>query len=44
MEGQQYATRAIGLLGHGLENMELMIHASVCLVFVKILKEGLMKV
>ena len=44
MEGQEYVTRAIGLLGHDLENMELMIHAGVCSMFVKILKEGLMKV
>ncbi|KAI4327736.1 hypothetical protein L6164_020161 [Bauhinia variegata] len=44
MEGQENAARAIGLLGRDQESVELMIHASVCSVFAKILKEGPMKV
>lgn len=44
MEGQENAARAIGLLGRDPESVEHMIHAGVCSVFVKILKEGPMKV
>ncbi|CAK7334265.1 unnamed protein product [Dovyalis caffra] len=44
MEGQENAARAIGLLGRDRESVEHMIHAGVCLVFTKILKEGPMKV
>ncbi|CAM8986672.1 hypothetical protein QQ045_006826 [Rhodiola kirilowii] len=43
-EGQENAARAIGLLGRDPENVEHMIHAGVCSVFAKILKEGPMKV
>ncbi|KAI3428940.1 uncharacterized protein J3R85_008964 [Psidium guajava] len=43
-EGQENAARAIGLLGHDPESVEYMIHAGVCQVFAKILKEGPMKV
>ncbi|KAG5062183.1 hypothetical protein GLYMA_02G047700v4 [Glycine max] len=43
-EGQENAARAIGLLGRDLESVELMIHAGVCSVFAKVLKEGPMKV
>lgn len=43
-EGQENAARAIGLLGRDPESVELMIHAGVCSVFAKVLKEGPMKV
>ncbi|KAI5684072.1 hypothetical protein M9H77_05300 [Catharanthus roseus] len=43
-EGQENAARAIGLLGRDAESVEHMIHAGVCSVFAKILKEGAMKV
>ncbi|CAN0918727.1 hypothetical protein LINGRAHAP2_LOCUS31035 [Linum grandiflorum] len=43
-EGQENAARAIGLLGRDPESVEHMIHAGVCSVFSKILKEGPMKV
>lgn len=43
-EGQENAASAIGLLGRDPESVEHMIHAGVCSVFVKILKEGPMKV
>ncbi|KAB2057718.1 hypothetical protein ERO13_A11G174750v2 [Gossypium hirsutum] len=44
MEGQENAAKAIGLLGRDPESVEHMIHAGVCTVFAKILKEGPMKV
>ncbi|KAI3451440.1 hypothetical protein Pfo_008105 [Paulownia fortunei] len=44
LEGQENAARAIGLLGKDPESVEHMIHAGVCSVFAKILKEGPMKV
>ncbi|KAE8685419.1 chaperone protein dnaJ 11 [Hibiscus syriacus] len=44
IEGQENAARAIGLLGRDPESVEHLIHAGVCTVFVKILKEGPMKV
>lgn len=44
VEGQENAARAIGLLGKDPESVEHMIHAGVCSVFAKILKEGPMKV
>ncbi|KAA8531977.1 hypothetical protein F0562_006881 [Nyssa sinensis] len=44
LEGQENAARAIGLLGRDPECVEHMIHAGVCSVFAKILKEGPMKV
>ncbi|KAL0288123.1 UNVERIFIED_CONTAM: hypothetical protein Scaly_2741500 [Sesamum calycinum] len=44
LEGQENAARAIGLLGRDPESVEHMIHAGVCSVFAKILKEGPMKV
>jgi hypothetical protein len=44
IDGQENAARAIGLLGRDPESVEHMIHAGVCLVFAKILKEGPMKV
>lgn len=44
IDGQENAARAIGLLGRDPENVEYMIHAGVCSVFGKILKEGPMKV
>ncbi|KAK8717612.1 hypothetical protein V6N13_044873 [Hibiscus sabdariffa] len=44
MEGQENAARAIGLLGRDPESVEQLIHAGVCTVFAKILKEGPMKV
>ncbi|KAL3844985.1 hypothetical protein ACJIZ3_002388 [Penstemon smallii] len=44
IDGQENAARAIGLLGKDPESVEHMIHAGVCSVFVKILKEGPMKV
>eukprot|EP00268_Persea_americana_P032669 TRINITY_DN32204_c0_g1_i1.p1 TRINITY_DN32204_c0_g1~~TRINITY_DN32204_c0_g1_i1.p1 ORF type:complete len:656 (-),score=119.90 TRINITY_DN32204_c0_g1_i1:183-2150(-) len=43
-EGQENAARAIGLLARDPESVEQMIHAGVCTVFAKILKEGSMKV
>lgn len=43
-EGQENAAKAIGLLGRDPESVEHMIHAGVCLVFAKILKDGPMKV
>ncbi|XP_050128485.1 uncharacterized protein LOC126605168 [Malus sylvestris] len=43
-EGQEYAAEALGLLGRDPESVEHMIHAGVCSVFAKILKEGPMKV
>ncbi|XP_027919500.1 uncharacterized protein LOC114178026 [Vigna unguiculata] len=43
-EGQENAARAIGLLGRDPESVEIMIHAGVCSVFAKVLKEGPMKV
>lgn len=44
LEAQENAARAIGLLGRDQESIEHMIHAGVCSVFGKILKEGPMKV
>ncbi|KAL6993438.1 hypothetical protein U1Q18_011556 [Sarracenia purpurea var. burkii] len=44
LEGQEYAARAIGFLGRDHESVEHMIHAGVCLVFAKMLKEGPMRV
>ncbi|XP_015067810.1 uncharacterized protein LOC107012469 [Solanum pennellii] len=44
MEGQENAAKAIGLLGRDPESVEHMLHAGVCSVFAKILKEGPMKV
>ncbi|XP_049365380.1 uncharacterized protein LOC125830216 [Solanum verrucosum] len=44
LEGQENAAKAIGLLGRDPESVEHMVHAGVCSVFAKILKEGLMKV
>lgn len=44
VEGQENAARAIGLLGRDRESVEQMIHAGVCQVFAKILKDGPMKV
>ncbi|CAI0461652.1 unnamed protein product [Linum tenue] len=44
LEGQENAARAIGLLGRDPESVEHMIHAGVCSVFAKILKEAPMKV
>lgn len=44
VEGQENAARAIGLLGRDRESVEQMIHAGVCQVFSKILKDGPMKV
>ncbi|XP_057543789.1 uncharacterized protein LOC130823174 isoform X2 [Amaranthus tricolor] len=44
VEGQENAAHAIGLLGHDPESVEQMIHAGVCSVFAKILKDGPMKV
>ncbi|OWM68195.1 uncharacterized protein LOC116211470 [Punica granatum] len=43
-EGQENAVRAIGILGRDPESVEHMLHAGVCGVFQKILKEGAMKV
>ncbi|GKB18765.1 armadillo-type fold protein [Tanacetum coccineum] len=43
-EGQENAANAIGLLGRDPESVEHMVHAGVCSVFVKVLKEGPMKV
>lgn len=44
LEGQENAARAIGLLGRDHESVEYMIHAGVCSVFAKILKDAPMKV
>ncbi|KAE8668903.1 chaperone protein dnaJ 11 [Hibiscus syriacus] len=44
IEGQENAAKAIGLLGKDPESVEHMIHAGVCTVFAKTLKEGPMKV
>ncbi|XP_057449269.1 uncharacterized protein LOC130740624 [Lotus japonicus] len=44
MEGQENAARVIGLLGRDPESVEVMIHAGVCSVFAKVLKEAPMKV
>ncbi|EXC35349.1 Vacuolar protein 8 [Morus notabilis] len=44
LEGQEQAARAIGLLGRDPESIEHMIHAGVCSVFAKSLKDGPMKV
>ncbi|KAF5961884.1 hypothetical protein HYC85_003093 [Camellia sinensis] len=44
LEGQENAARAIGLLGRDPESVQHMIIAGACNVFVKILKEGPMKV
>ncbi|XP_050919264.1 uncharacterized protein LOC127136786 [Lathyrus oleraceus] len=43
-EGQENAAKAIGLLGRDAESVDVMIHAGVCSIFAKILKEGPMKV
>ncbi|XP_043714268.1 uncharacterized protein LOC122662639 [Telopea speciosissima] len=43
-EGQENAARAIGLLSRDPESVEHMMHAGVCSVFAKILKDGPMKV
>ncbi|KAK9168502.1 hypothetical protein Syun_000642 [Stephania yunnanensis] len=43
MEGQENAARAIGLMGRDPESVDHMIHAGVCSVFAKVLKEGHMK-
>ncbi|CAK9157007.1 unnamed protein product [Ilex paraguariensis] len=44
LEGQENAAKAIGLLGRDPESVEYMVHAGVCSVFAKVLKEGPMKV
>ncbi|XP_051127317.1 uncharacterized protein LOC127248818 [Andrographis paniculata] len=44
LEGQEHAATAIGLLGRDPESVDHMIHAGVCSVFAKILKEAPMKV
>ncbi|XP_059314365.1 uncharacterized protein LOC132065130 [Lycium ferocissimum] len=44
MEGQENASRAIGLLGRDPESVEQIVNAGVCSVFAKILKDGPMKV
>ncbi|KAF5752021.1 Armadillo repeat only 1 [Tripterygium wilfordii] len=44
MEGQENASRAIGLLGRDPESVEHIVNAGVCSVFAKILKESHMKV
>jgi hypothetical protein len=44
LEGQENAARAIGMLGRDPESVEHLVNAGVCLVFVKILKEGHVKV
>ncbi|XP_028774600.1 uncharacterized protein LOC114731563 [Neltuma alba] len=44
MEGQENAARAIGLLGRDPESVEHLLHAGICSVFAKILKDGPMKV
>ncbi|CAA6673497.1 unnamed protein product [Spirodela intermedia] len=43
-EGQESAARAIGLLGRDPESVDQMLHAGVCTVFAKVLKEGPMNV
>ncbi|XP_071731263.1 uncharacterized protein [Rutidosis leptorrhynchoides] len=43
-EGQENAANAIGLLGRDPDSVEHMIVAGVCSVFVKVLKDGPMKV
>ncbi|GER54467.1 armadillo repeat only 2 [Striga asiatica] len=42
-EGQENAARALGLLGRDPESVEHMLHAGICSVFAKILKDGPMK-
>ena len=44
LEGQENAARAIGMLGRDPESVEHLVNAGVCLEFVKILKEGHVKV
>ncbi|CAN4107382.1 unnamed protein product [Withania somnifera] len=44
MEGQENASRAIGLLGRDHDSVEQIVNAGVCSVFAKILKDGHMKV
>ncbi|CAH9064962.1 unnamed protein product [Cuscuta europaea] len=44
VEGQENAARAIGLLGRDPVSVEHMVHAGVCQVFGKMLKQGPMKV
>ncbi|XP_019196174.1 PREDICTED: uncharacterized protein LOC109190178 [Ipomoea nil] len=44
LEGQENASRAVGLLGRDPESVEHIVNAGVCQVFAKILKEGHMKV
>ncbi|KAK1262221.1 hypothetical protein QJS04_geneDACA001166 [Acorus gramineus] len=39
-EGQEYAARALGLLGRDPESVEQMVNAGACTVFAKVLKEG----
>ncbi|KNA18322.1 hypothetical protein SOVF_071690 [Spinacia oleracea] len=43
-EGQENAARCIGLLGRDQESVEQIVHAGVCSVFAKMLKDGQMKV
>lgn len=43
-EGQEKAARAIGILGNEPESIQHIIHAGVCPVFAKILRQGPMKV
>nr|GEV84340.1 armadillo-type fold protein [Tanacetum cinerariifolium] len=43
-EVQDNAANTIGLLGRDLESVEHMVHDEVCSVFIKVLKEGPMKV
>lgn len=43
-EGQEKAARAIGFLGNEPESVQHIIHAGVCPVFAKILRQGPMKV
>lgn len=44
LEGQENASRAIGLLGRDPESVEQIVNAGVCSVFAKILKDGPMKI
>nr|BAO45877.1 armadillo repeat only [Acacia mangium] len=44
MEGQENTATAIGLLGRDPESVEHLLHAGICSVFAKILKDGPMKV
>ncbi|XP_054776121.1 uncharacterized protein LOC129284621 [Prosopis cineraria] len=44
IEGQENAARAMGLLGRDPESVEHLLHAGICSVFAKILKDGPMKV